>query len=130
MRQSPFLNVASEARVAATLRMMTVPLDTPLTASVARELCQRANRSFTLKTPRLVDKLTRLVERTFRNLLIESLQFDWLAMGRVTVCFGPSLFAGEHRSGIGESFGCHQSLERCEPVFINNERHRWGTDWN
>jgi eukaryotic-like serine/threonine-protein kinase len=43
LRQSPFLNVASEARVAATLRMMTLPPDTALTASVARELCQRAN---------------------------------------------------------------------------------------
>jgi eukaryotic-like serine/threonine-protein kinase len=43
LRQSPFLNVASEARVAATLRMMTLPPETILTASVARELCQRAN---------------------------------------------------------------------------------------
>jgi serine/threonine protein kinase/tetratricopeptide (TPR) repeat protein len=43
LRQSPFLNVASEARVAATLRMMTLPPDTPITAGVARELCQRAN---------------------------------------------------------------------------------------
>jgi hypothetical protein len=43
LRRSPFLNVASEARVAATLRMMTLPPDTALTASVARELCQRAN---------------------------------------------------------------------------------------
>jgi eukaryotic-like serine/threonine-protein kinase len=43
LRQSPFLNVASEERVAATLRMMTLRTDTALTASVARELCQRAN---------------------------------------------------------------------------------------
>ena len=43
LRQSPFLNVASEARVAATLRMMTLPPDTALTASIAREICQRAN---------------------------------------------------------------------------------------
>ena len=43
LRQSPFLNVASEAKVAATLRMMTLPPDTALTANVARELCQRAN---------------------------------------------------------------------------------------
>jgi serine/threonine protein kinase/tetratricopeptide (TPR) repeat protein len=43
LRQSPFLNVVSEAQVAATLRMMTLPQDTPLTPSVTRELCQRAN---------------------------------------------------------------------------------------
>jgi eukaryotic-like serine/threonine-protein kinase len=43
LRQSPFLNVASEARVAATLRMMTLPPDTPITSTVARELCERAN---------------------------------------------------------------------------------------
>jgi serine/threonine protein kinase/tetratricopeptide (TPR) repeat protein len=43
LRQSPFLNVASEARVAATLRMMTLPPETVITTNVARELCQRAN---------------------------------------------------------------------------------------
>ncbi len=43
LRQSPFLNVASEARVAATLRLMTLPPDTVLTPNVVRELCQRAN---------------------------------------------------------------------------------------
>ena len=43
LRQSPFLNVLSDDRVAATLKMMTRPADTQLSTDVARELCQRAD---------------------------------------------------------------------------------------
>jgi serine/threonine protein kinase/tetratricopeptide (TPR) repeat protein len=43
LRQSPFLNVLSDDRVASTLKMMTRPVDTQLTPEVARELCQRAD---------------------------------------------------------------------------------------
>jgi serine/threonine protein kinase/tetratricopeptide (TPR) repeat protein len=43
LRQSPFLNVLSDDRVAATLKMMTRPVDTQLTPEVTRELCQRAD---------------------------------------------------------------------------------------
>jgi eukaryotic-like serine/threonine-protein kinase len=43
LRQSPFLNVLSDDRVASTLKMMTRPADTQLTPDVARELCQRAD---------------------------------------------------------------------------------------
>jgi len=42
LRQSPFLNVLSENKVAATLRLMARPASTPLTSEVVRELCQRA----------------------------------------------------------------------------------------
>jgi serine/threonine protein kinase/tetratricopeptide (TPR) repeat protein len=42
LRQSPFLNVVSGGKVAATLKLMTRPEDTPLTPDVAREVCQRA----------------------------------------------------------------------------------------
>jgi tetratricopeptide (TPR) repeat protein len=42
LNQSPFLNVLSDNRVAATLKLMTRPPDTKLTPDVARELCQRA----------------------------------------------------------------------------------------
>jgi eukaryotic-like serine/threonine-protein kinase len=42
LNQSPFLNVLSDNKVAATLKLMTRPLDTRLTPEVARELCQRA----------------------------------------------------------------------------------------
>src|SRR5580658_2176873 len=42
LNQSPFLNVLSENKVAATLKLMTRPPDTKLTPDVARELCQRA----------------------------------------------------------------------------------------
>ena len=42
LNQSPFLNVLSDSKVAATLKLMTRPRDTRLTPDVARELCQRA----------------------------------------------------------------------------------------
>jgi eukaryotic-like serine/threonine-protein kinase len=41
LNQSPFLNVLSENKVGATLRLMTHPPDFRLTADVAREVCQR-----------------------------------------------------------------------------------------
>ncbi len=42
LRQSPFLNVLSPDKVSGTLRLMTVPPNSPLTAARAREVCQRA----------------------------------------------------------------------------------------
>ena len=42
LNQSPFLNVLSDSKVAATLSLMTRPRDTRLTPEVAREICQRA----------------------------------------------------------------------------------------
>jgi tetratricopeptide (TPR) repeat protein len=42
LRQSPFLNVLSDAEVAKTLQLMTRSASTTLTPEVARELCQRA----------------------------------------------------------------------------------------
>lgn len=41
LRQSPFLNILSDGRVAATLTMMTRPPNTQITNDVAREICQR-----------------------------------------------------------------------------------------
>jgi len=42
LNQSPFLDVLSESKVAATLKLMVRPADERLTPEVARELCQRA----------------------------------------------------------------------------------------
>ncbi len=42
LNQSPFLNVLSDNKVAATLKLMTRPPDTKLTPDVASEVCQRA----------------------------------------------------------------------------------------
>jgi serine/threonine protein kinase/tetratricopeptide (TPR) repeat protein len=42
LRQSPFLNVLSDNKVAAMLKLMTRPPNTKLTPDVTRELCQRA----------------------------------------------------------------------------------------
>ena len=41
--QSPFLNILSDARIRATLRLMAKPANTKLTPEVARDLCQRAD---------------------------------------------------------------------------------------
>ena len=43
LNQSPFLNVLSDNKVTATLKLMTRTAGTKLTPEVARELCQRAN---------------------------------------------------------------------------------------
>jgi serine/threonine protein kinase/tetratricopeptide (TPR) repeat protein len=43
LNQSPFLNVLSDNKVAATLKLMTRPVGTKLTPDVARDLCQRAD---------------------------------------------------------------------------------------
>jgi eukaryotic-like serine/threonine-protein kinase len=43
LNQSPFLNVLSDNKAAATLKMMTRPVNTRLTPDVARELCIRAD---------------------------------------------------------------------------------------
>jgi len=40
--QSPFLNILSESRTRATLKLMAKPPGTKVTADVARDLCQRA----------------------------------------------------------------------------------------
>jgi eukaryotic-like serine/threonine-protein kinase len=42
LRQSPFLNVLGDDKLAATLKLMAQPSGTPLTSDVAREVCQRA----------------------------------------------------------------------------------------
>jgi eukaryotic-like serine/threonine-protein kinase len=42
LRQSPFLNILSDSKVATTLTMMTRSPTTQLTSEVAREVCQRA----------------------------------------------------------------------------------------
>ena len=42
LRQSPFLNVLGDDKVAATLRLMARPTNTTLAGDVVRELCQRA----------------------------------------------------------------------------------------
>jgi DNA-binding winged helix-turn-helix (wHTH) protein/tetratricopeptide (TPR) repeat protein len=42
LNQSPFLNVLSDHKVSATLRLMSLPAGTKLTPDVVRDLCQRA----------------------------------------------------------------------------------------
>ena len=42
LSQSPYLNILSDAKVSATLKLMTKAPDTRLTGEVARDLCQRA----------------------------------------------------------------------------------------
>jgi DNA-binding winged helix-turn-helix (wHTH) protein/tetratricopeptide (TPR) repeat protein len=42
LRQSPFLNILSDDRIATTLKLMVQPTNTKLTPQVAREVCERA----------------------------------------------------------------------------------------
>ena len=42
LRQSPFLNVLSDSKLVATLRLMDRPDTTPVTPAIAREICLRA----------------------------------------------------------------------------------------
>lgn len=41
LHQSPFLSIASDDKLTASLKLMTLPPDTPLTGTVAREACER-----------------------------------------------------------------------------------------
>lgn len=41
LHQSPFLSIASDDKLGASLKLMTLPADTPLTGAVAREACER-----------------------------------------------------------------------------------------
>jgi serine/threonine protein kinase/tetratricopeptide (TPR) repeat protein len=43
LRQSPFLNVLSDAKVGSTLKLMKQPPNTPLTPALAREVCARTD---------------------------------------------------------------------------------------
>jgi tetratricopeptide (TPR) repeat protein len=43
LNQSPYLNVLGDNKVASTLKLMAKPANTPLTADVTRELCQRTS---------------------------------------------------------------------------------------
>lgn len=42
LSQSPFLNILSDAKIFATLRLMMQPVDTKLTPDIAQDVCQRA----------------------------------------------------------------------------------------
>jgi eukaryotic-like serine/threonine-protein kinase len=41
LHQSPFLSIASDDKLTASLKLMTLPPDTPVTGAVAREACER-----------------------------------------------------------------------------------------
>jgi serine/threonine protein kinase/tetratricopeptide (TPR) repeat protein len=43
LRQSPFLNIISDEKISANLKLMMRPANTPLTADVAREVCARTD---------------------------------------------------------------------------------------
>ena len=49
LEQSPFLNMLSDRRIAQTLSLMRKPNDTPLSADVAREVCQRTTSAATIE---------------------------------------------------------------------------------
>lgn len=49
LEQSPFLSLVSDERIQATLGLMNRPADTPLTADVAKEICERTGAAAVLE---------------------------------------------------------------------------------
>jgi eukaryotic-like serine/threonine-protein kinase len=49
LEQSPFLSLISEDRIRQTLQLMGRPADTPLTPSIAREICERSGSAAVLE---------------------------------------------------------------------------------
>jgi DNA-binding winged helix-turn-helix (wHTH) protein/tetratricopeptide (TPR) repeat protein len=49
LEQSPFLNLLSDQRIAQTLSLMAKPKHTPLTAELAREICERTASAATIE---------------------------------------------------------------------------------
>ena len=113
LRQSPFLNVVSDARVTATLKMMTRPTDTPLLADVAREVCQRADSKAYIS-----GSIASLGNQYVVGLkAVNCLTGDVLAQEQVTaagkekVLDGLGEAAGKLRGELGESLASVQKFD-------------------
>src|SRR3984893_9543069 len=98
LRQSPYLNVLSDDKVVATLRMMTQPPNTRLTPDVSRELCQRANSKAYIG-----DSIANICSQYVIGLkAVNCLSGDVLAQEQ-----GNSCGEGESAGCLGRS--CHQT---------------------
>jgi eukaryotic-like serine/threonine-protein kinase len=113
LRQSPFLNVLSDDKVAATLRLMARPPSTPLTSDVARELCLRAGSK-----AYLAGSIASLGRRYVLGLKAVSCQNgDLLAQEQVTAAAKESVLetldeaASKMRRQLGESLASVQKFD-------------------
>jgi eukaryotic-like serine/threonine-protein kinase len=105
LKQSPFLNVVSDNKVVATLKLMRRPPDTKLTPDVARELCQRAG-----STAYLAGSIASLGSQYVLGLKAVSCQSgDLLAQEQATAAAKEKVLdalgkaASKLRSELGES---------------------------
>jgi serine/threonine protein kinase/tetratricopeptide (TPR) repeat protein len=113
LNQSPFLNVLSENKVAATLKLMTRPPDTQLTPDVARELCQRADSK-----AYIAGSIAGLGSQYVVELkAVDCSSGDTLAQEQVTAAAKEKVLdavgrgAGELRGELGESLASVQKFD-------------------
>ncbi|MGA9897184.1 MAG: protein kinase [Terriglobales bacterium] len=113
LNQSPFLNVLSDNKVAATLKLMTKPRDTKLTPDVARELCQRAGSK-----AYLAGSIASLGSQYVLGLKVVNCQSgDTLAEEQVTAAGKEKVLdalgeaASKLRTELGESLASVQKLD-------------------
>jgi serine/threonine protein kinase len=113
LRQSPFLNVLSDEKVAATLRLMTRPVNTPLTPDVARELCQRADSK-----AHIAGSIANLGSQYVVGLkAVNCLNGDTLAQEQATATSKEKVLdvlgeaAGKLRGQLGESLASVQKFD-------------------
>ena len=113
LRQSPFLNVLSDEKVVATLKLMTRPVNTPLSPDVARELCQRADSK-----AYIAGSIASLGSQFVVGLkAVNCLNGDTLAQEQATAAGKEKVLdvlgeaAGKLRAQLGESLGSVQKFD-------------------
>jgi eukaryotic-like serine/threonine-protein kinase len=113
LNQSPFLNVLSENKVAATLKLMSRPAGTKLTPEVTRELCQRAGSK-----AYLAGSIASLGSQYVLGLKVVNCQSgDPLAEQQVTAASKEKVLdalgeaASKLRTELGESLATVQKLD-------------------
>jgi tetratricopeptide (TPR) repeat protein len=113
LRQSPFLNLLSDDRVGATLKLMTRPANTLLTPEVTREVCQRAHSKAYIG-----DSIASLGSEYVLGLKAVNCQSgDTLALEQVTAASKEKVLdalgeaASKLRSELGESLATVQKFD-------------------
>jgi tetratricopeptide (TPR) repeat protein len=113
LNQSPFLNVLSENKIAATLKLMSRPADTKLTPDVARELCERVGgRAY------MAGSITNLGSQYVLGLkAVDCQSGDSLAQEQVTAAAKEKVLdalgqgAAKMRGELGESLASVQKFD-------------------
>jgi tetratricopeptide (TPR) repeat protein len=113
LNQSPFLNVLPDNKVAATLKLMTRPVNTKLTLDVARELCLRAgNKAYVAGSIVSLDNEYVLGLKAMNCQSGEMLaQEQVTASGKAKVLNAVGDAAANLRRGLGESLATVQKFD-------------------